>query len=192
MRKNHLLGALFLVFNALLTNPSFAGNTTATTKATALLAGGCIMQTHTINFGTMTPSTSGSLYSTSSVDLICSKGMTYNVILSSGNGSPGSVASNGYGVEADNGTSFIRTSNPIFTTNVYSSARIMNGTKSSDYLIYNLYMDSAHTQAFIDSAYVTRTGTGTNDSVPIYAKLRLQQYITPDNYTQTVVVTISY
>lgn len=192
--KGITLKKLATVFSILcLSQIVYAGNVNVATKATASLAGSCQVSSHNINFGTFSPASSGALYLNSSVDLLCSKNLTYNIVLSTAANSSEIDPSTGYGNNSTVGTTFIRTSNPLFTTSYPGGpARIMTGTISSDMLVFNLFSDSSYSTPFIDAYYLTKTGTGSLQSVPVYAKLPLQQYVTPDNYSQSVMVFIKY
>ena len=185
---------IFALISALIfcSHRADAANVSSGIQSKASLSSSCVVSATNVNFGTVTPANTGSLYTTSKVSLTCSNNLSYRVVLSTGN-SAANTDSNGYGLASTLNNTFIRTSNPLFTTNyVGGPARIMNGSISSDYLVFNLFEDSAHTIPFIDANYLTQTGTGANQDIPVYAALPLEQYITPDVYTQTVMVVITF
>lgn len=192
--KGLILKKLISVFSLVcLYQVAQAGNVNVATKATASLTGSCQVTSHNINFGTFAPATTGSLFINSSVDVLCSKNLPYNVVLSTASNSSQLDSSTGYGNNNTVGVTFIRTSNPLFTTSYPGGpARVMTGTKSTDQLVFNLYSDSSYSTPFIDAYYLTENGTGGLQSIPIYAKLPLQQYVTPDNYSQSVMVFLKY
>lgn len=194
MLKNKKLILTKLILSALfiLTQNTQAANLTSSIKTSATLSATCQITTNNLNFGVFSPATSGSLYVNTNLILNCSKNLSYKIILSSASSSS-NMDSNGYGIASDLNETFIRTSNPNFATSYpLGAARIMNGTKSSDQLVFNLFSDSNHTTPFLDTFYLNEVGTGSAQTIPIYGALPLDQFITPDNYTQSVMVFISY
>lgn len=72
------------------------------------------------------------------------------------------------------------------------AARQMARAGSS--IIYGLYRDANRTAAWGSAAgdIVTGTGTGSLQSLPVYGRVPAQNTPAPGNYTDTVVVTVSY
>jgi len=87
--------------------------------------------------------------------------------------------------------------------NASGSQRRMRLGATSNYLNYGLYIDSARSQAWTTTTSTTSctggastcslgTGTGLNQNVPIFGRVPPQSAPLTGNYTDTVVVTVTY
>lgn len=99
---------------------------------------------------------------TSAMTIACTQGTSYSVALGSGANSQS-----------------------------YTSRRMAAGTSRLD---YGLYRDASRTLAWGDAAgtLVTGTGTGLNQPLPIYGRVPAQATPKVGNYTDTVIVTLTY
>lgn len=67
-------------------------------------------------------------------------------------------------------------------------------TKGTESVIYGLYTDANRTQPWGNSVgqIASGTGTGSQQNLPVYARLQAQATPSPGNYADTVVVTVTY
>lgn len=73
--------------------------------------------------------------------------------------------------------------------------RQMVGAVSADKLNYNIYTSVGGSTIWGDGTTgetVGLTGTGASQSTEVWARLPDAQYVTPDNYSDTLVVSLSY
>lgn len=143
----------------------FAANLTATQKATATLTSSCTVSAANVVFGNIAVAATGTQEGNGSVTSLCTKGTSYTLSLS-----------RGQGIDYNN--------------------RVMSGKSgNSDKLRYQLYQDANHTPALIwgeAGSAVSLVGTGSAQTSTIYGLLNLNQYVTPDNYSDTTTVTLVY
>lgn len=142
-------------------------STTAIVQSTAAITASCLVTSVDMNFGQLSPQATGEATSTSQVTATCTKSTNYTIAL--GTGSSGSY-----------------------------SARTLSGAKSTnhDKLNYNVYKDTTYASILGDgsngTSMLTGTGSGIQQSFTVYGMLQLNQYITPDNYSDNLSVTINY
>lgn len=76
-------------------------------------------------------------------------------------------------------------------TNGYppNQRRMISGNK---YIQYGLYSDPAYQNSWGTTVPVTGTGTGLNQTIPVYALVPVQATPTSGTYTDTVAVTVTY
>lgn len=165
MKFSKLLAALTL-FGAVAA-PALADTASAPLLVTATVVKSCELSTTPVAFGTVTPALVGVADATGSVDVVCTKNTPYTVTLDTGL----------------NSSSF--------------AARNMNGAVgNADLLAYNLYTTAARTTVLGDSTAGTGTfagaGTGAVVSYPVYGRLSRNQFVTPDNYQDSVTATVTY
>lgn len=147
-----------------LSSQAFAGTTLGSFQTNATLSSSCSVFALGINFGTITPAASGIVEALGSIHTTCSKGVSYVVQLSPGAGS--------------------------------FEERTMIGTAgNTDTLAYNLYTNPSHDTIWSNIANggaVELVGTGLPESNFIFGSLNLNQYIKPDDYSDTITVNLSY
>lgn len=142
------------------------GTTTGNLNVTATVSAACSMTIVNVDFGSINAAGPTAFSAPGKVTATCTKTTPYTVSLSTGN----------------SGT---------------NAARSMKGSKTSntDVLNYNLYKDSAFTTKFGDtstSSALNLVGTGAAQETNIYASMPAQQLVTPDIYTDNIVVTLAY
>ena len=122
----------------------------------------CSASAGTLGFGTYAPASAS--VSTAAVSVNCSNGASYQVSLGGGNNASGGT-------------------------------RRMVGPSSS-YLSYQLFSDALRTVAWGDGsalgAKVSRTGTGSAQSLTVYGRIPAAQSPRAGSYSDTVVVTVEY
>lgn len=143
----------------------FATSVNSNLQTTANLVSTCSLAVNNMSFGNMTPSITGVISATSVVNAICSNGVTYTLSLNAGNGT--------------------------------ISNRIMKGVSQGSFenLAYNIYTDSGYTTIFGDGttgSTISLVGTGSTQATTIYGNLSLNQYLTPDFYTDNLTITLNY
>jgi spore coat protein U-like protein len=170
-----VIGAFAIISIASLESQTMAGNTTASTKATATITGSCQISATNVNFGELS-ATSGSpasLWATGGVQAQCTKNSSYNVQLSMGNNA-----------DANNW-------------------RRMTGANSGALIQYTLCQTQGAT-GVVGSANggcnvpwrgtsfpLTSTGTGATQTFPVYG-WSSTGFFTPDTYTDSIVATINF
>lgn len=162
MNKGKILAALLVAFAS---STAIAANTTSNFQATATLTASCAITATVVNFGAITPASTGTISATGEIAATCSKALPYNIVISAGS----------------SGTEDQRTMKGLNSDN-------------NDKLNYNLYADSygeniwgstpAHGVTVIGNGYITR--------VSVYGKMKLNQYLKPDTYSDSLTVTLNY
>lgn len=143
---------------------AWAGTTNANFQASASLNGACTVLVNNISFGSVTPALTGEATATGEVKYKCSKGMAYTLGISKGSGT--------------------------------LANRKMKGSLGDD-LSYNIYAsdpkDPLNEGGGIwgENLYQMR-GKGVEESLPIYGNMPLNQFVRPDTYSDTLVVSITY
>jgi spore coat protein U-like protein len=167
LKNFSFISALIAGFITMQPAPALAGTATGNFQATAILAATCQTFATNINFSGFYPAANGNATATGTVTVICTNGSPYTLSLNSG-------ASGNFG------------------------SRTMKGQTSgnTDLLNYNIYTTSGYTNVFGDgtggTSQLSGTGNGTSQFYTMYATSPLNQYITPDNYLDTLTVTLSY
>lgn len=151
-----------------------AGTTTASTKATATLASTCQLSVPNIVFGNLTLGAANSvMYQAETLSVLCSKNAPYTLNMSFGNSASHPVS----GCPAD--------------------CRYLAGSKSgnSDVLFYNIATTTAYNNVWSSPythADVTGTGTGVWQQINYEAAIQTSSWVTPDNYSDNLTLTVSY
>ena len=163
-----LLTSFIGLSTGLLSNLAHAGSINSNFQTSASLASTCVLSATNVAFGAITPAATGSNNATGTITSTCTKATTYSLAINAGGS--GSI-----------------------------SARTISGTiaGNTDKVAYNLYTDSVHTTLFGDGSLfsgsvVQLTGSGSAQITSVYGNLLLNQYITPDNYSDNLTVTLSY
>lgn len=163
MKKIITIAAIVLL--GLVSN-SQAANTTNTTKSTATLAASCQVLTNDIDFGVITPATSGSTDKLGSLQVLCTKQSSYQIVLSLGlNGNRT--------LKGVNKGQFI----------YYSLCQAPGWSNSGNSSCTNGYWLPGYPR--------NGTGTGALQTHTIYAYVPNGFYV-PDSYTDTTTVTVSF
>lgn len=155
----------------MLFNISFADTTNITAKATSKLASSCRIDVDDLNFGVIGNTVGESTPSTTNVNILCTRGTSYSVVVSLGTQGGG-------------------------------TSRVMKGISKGDTFSYSIcqkegwmYQQVNGTRCSVKAWYsdvpLTSTGTGINQIFTMYG-YALNGYYTPDNYTDTASVTITY
>ena len=180
---NLILTALWLSL-ATLSNVAQAGTATSNFQPTATLNATCQVTGGSISFGNI-PLGSGVTNSTGNILMLCSSGVAYNIIFSAGNsgnqlqrsmnGSSGNTDTLGYN---------------IYTDSTYTTI-IGDGNSGTSHPLSGVMSGRAITNGLIAgrNAYVS---TGRTIQWNMYGQLQNNQYVTPDNYSDNLTVTISY
>lgn len=160
-----------------------ASSTTASVNSTASLASTCTIGGGSISFGTISPSASQTT-GIGTINVLCTSTTTYDLSFSAGN----------------SGNQLQRT---------------MKGASSTDSLQYNIYTDTSYATIIGDGSsgtshplngiYSGRAFTGglqggrniygsvgRTVTFNIYGAVAGNQYITPDNYSDSLTITLTY
>lgn len=182
MKKNILATLLSIALSQL----AFAqlSTTTANLQSTASVSSTCVITGGSINFGTINTGSS-TVTSTGSITTRCTNNTSYNISFSSGS-----------------------SGNQL--------ARSMTGGASNDTLKYNIYTDSTYQTIIGDGqAGTSHPLTGTTRAHPvtngktsaydvyvsdagyavvwsIFGMVASNQYVTPDNYSDNLTITLTY
>lgn len=136
-------------------------------KTQAAISSSCLLSSSNVAFGAFTPTaTATKLSANGIISATCSNGVVYNLSLNAG--LKGTIAT-----------------------------RMMGGgaVQNADKLAYNIFTNAAGTIIFGDNtsgSKITVTGNGTLQATTIYGSLLTNQYITPDNYADTLIISMAY
>jgi spore coat protein U-like protein len=158
--------AFVLVFAPTSASAASTGSTTATFQVTATVTNMCTVTTQTLAFGNYNFTTaSPANAANANILLTCTSGDSYTVALNAGS----------------------------YTGATVNTRQMANGGNA---LGYQLYKDSGHTTVWGDgtlsSVTVSGTGTGAQQSLPVYGVITTGQIVPAGNYTDTITATITY
>jgi len=140
--------------------------TTFQVKTTVLKA--CTVAATTMDFSNYDPLSNTPLDITNSVNITCTKNTSYTVALNAGTTSGGTCA----------------------------QRRLAESGEGADTMKYNIYTDNTHTSIWGDgtggSITQTGSGSGTSQTLTGYGRIPAGQYCEPNNYTDTVTITVTY
>ena len=141
-----------------------AGSVNTPLEASATISSSCLISATNVSFGTVTPAATGDVSATGTIKAHCTNGTAYKITISAGSSSD-------------------------------ANARKMAGTSgNTDKFAYNLYSDAGYSQVWkateVDG--IAGVGTGAEQSLNVYAKAPLNQYLKPDTYTDSLTVTLAY
>lgn len=170
-----VVGAFAAISILSLQSQGIAGSTTASTKTTATITGSCQISATNVNFGELSAQNGSpaTLWATGGVQTQCTKNSSYNVQLSMGNNP-----------DSDNW-------------------RRMTGANSGQTIQYTLCQSKSATGTWGTASGgcnvpwrgtsfpLTSTGTGANQSFPVYG-WSSTGFFTPDTYTDSIVATINF
>lgn len=146
----------------------FAANVGTNNQASATLAKSCSFSVATASFGNFVPASSGISATSANISVTCTRSTTYSIT-------------------AD-----------AFRRSTCGRRELgLNGSvNGSDYLLYNIYIDSAYTKMLSYSTCSTVTldgvGTGSQFTHPLYLKMDNNQYVKPGSYSDAVPVTLTF
>lgn len=158
------IAAALLVTGLAASLPAAATDITTTFQAKIVIVDACTaLSANDLDFGTQ--GVLGSAVDQSSTfSVTCTSGASYSIKLSAG-------------------------ANPSTAGDV-NTRRMKHGT--SDYVGYNLYSDSPGGTVWDNTTGVSRTGTGSAETVTVYGRVPAQATPPAGSYTDTVTVTVTY
>lgn len=163
MKLNKLIALAALAASS----AAMADTAAAPLDVTATVLKSCELSTSAVAFGSFKPASAGTVDAAGSVDVTCTKTTPYAVDMNTGNNSV-----------------------------TFAARNMKGGVGNADALSYNLYADAARTQLWGDSTESTvnmsGVGTGSEVSIPVFGRLARNQFITPDDYVDSVQVTVTY
>ena len=158
----NILAALSLMG---LAAPALAGQATASFSVSATVQSSCAVSAGNLAFGNYSAATASPNDVTSTISVTCTGGLPYTVALDGG------------------------------TTTATVNARAMTDGNSHN-LTYALYTTSGRSTIFGDGTSSTQTlggtGNGAAQSVTVFGRIPMAQYVTAGNYTDSVGVTVNY
>jgi len=149
---------------ASLTGQAAAVTTTSSFSVTATVLTTCSVSSTDLGFGNYDALAAQALDTTSTVSVQCTLSTGYSVGLNAGIGSGATV-----------------------------TTRKMTSTDSAT-LDYSLYQDNGRSVVWGESgaAAVTGTGTGAQVDHTVYGRIPTGQYVSPDTYSDTITVTVTF
>lgn len=143
-----------------------ATNATSSFQVTATVSPSCVVTATNVAFGAVTPASgTGTAQATGTISATCTKTTSYTISLDKGTGTS-------------------------------TTERTMTGGTSgnTDKLAYGLFTDAGHTTNFgnVVGQQVGKVGTGSADVTTVYGQLATNQFITPDTYSDTINVSVTY
>lgn len=161
MKNNKIWAIMALLFSAI---QSQAGTATGNFQSIANLTPTCVVRTWIdINFGSITNG-STSYLSNEPFQITCTKGTTYDVTVSGGNG----TVDNRYMLGQLKGDKLYYN---LYTTTSYTT----------------VYGDGT-----AGTVKISGTGDGTTKLSILQAKMQSGQWVTPDNYQDNITLTLTY
>lgn len=146
---------------------AMAVNVNGNFQSNAVISSSCLLSASAVAFGAFTPTaTATTLSANGTVSATCSNGVTYALALDAG--TKGTIG-----------------------TREMGGGNVANADK----LAYNIYTTTAKTVIFGDGttgSKINSTGTGAAQAITVYGGLLTNQYVTPDNYSDTLTVTMTY
>jgi len=160
---------MVMVLLYLVSMSALSATSTTSFNVTATINSACSVTASTLAFGIYNPILAASLNASTTLNVTCTNGSTYNVGLDAGSGTGATI------------------SNRLMT-------RISGGT---DTIAYCLYQNSGLTTTWgntINTNTVTGTGTGSAQPITIYGSIFASNAtsIPPASYSDTVNVTVTY
>lgn len=160
------LTAAIVSSGAMLSMNAIAATSTTTFGVSATVSASCSVSATALSFGTVDVLAGTATDATTTVDVTCTNGTTYNVGLDAGTGSGATV-----------------------------TARKMTGSTTNT-LNYSLYSDSGRTTNWgntVGTDTVASTGSGSAQSLTVYGRVPSgQSATTVDTYNDTITVTVTY
>lgn len=180
-----LLAILSAVF---LNQTSFAQTNSLSTNLTssASLSSVCVLTGGAISFGTITPG-SGQSTGLGTITSQCTHGTTYNISFSSGN-SGNQLQRSMLGSSSNDILQY-----NIYTDSTYSTI-IGDGTSGTSHPLTGSYNGRPVTNGNVagHNVYISPSGSNAIATWKIYGMLNNNQYVTPDNYSDSLTITLTY
>jgi spore coat protein U-like protein len=182
MKKILFATSMAIIAMAFSLNSSIAtaGSVTAKTQATATIAKACSISASNVSFGNL-DLTQTQTNANGTINILCSNKTSYTIGMT-------------YGTPATAG----------YYTNGQPDTGLMTGAVSKDVIAYGFQSGPINNNnaAWGRSSPVTGTGTGSMQTVTMYGEAQLassgpggqyvSRYPTPDNYSDTVTLTLTY
>jgi len=159
-----LVAGASAMFAVLTSGSARAGSDSANMSVTATVIASCDVSANTLAFGNYDPVSSTPLDASTTISVTCTNGSGYEVAMDAGQGSGATVG-----------------------------ARKM--ASGANLLTYSIYRDSNRNNVWGATSggnTVTGTGTGAAQCINVYGRIPVNQTAPIGNYTDTVVVTVSY
>jgi spore coat protein U-like protein len=166
------LAASLILATATVSPQAHAGTTTGANKATATWSSYCNISSTNVNFGAYTPGSAGRtgkygiIPGATTVTVMCTHKTPYNI----------------YGETYLSDETWHMTGATAGNTDVLQYAAWL----ASD------YYSSWFGQGYSGTNHISGTGTGINQNYTIYFGIYTQDYVTPDSYSDTYTLTLSY
>lgn len=189
MRKNKFASKMVKIMTLMLatagvslftSSSSLAGTVSANTQATANISRSCSISATNVSFGNL-DLTQTQTNANGTITILCSNKTTYSIGMT-------------YGTPATAG----------YYTNGQPDTGLMTGASSHDVIAYGFQSGPINNNnpAWGRASPVTGTGTGSIQTMTMYGEAQLgstgpggqyvSRYPTPDNYSDTVTLTLSY
>ena len=143
---------------------SFAATATTSFQVTATVPDSCVVSANDLNFGNYNPVSGNDLDGSSTIDVTCTLGTTYNIGLDKGLGTGASVA----------------------------SRKMASGSDLLDYSLYQDSNRNTVWGNTVSTDAVSGTGTGIAQSYTVYGRVPASQVVPVGTYTDTITVTVTF
>jgi spore coat protein U-like protein len=174
--KTLVIGSLGSLFTLGFISSVQAGSVSGATKATATLAGSCLLSAPDVSFGTYVSNQSSPTLASQNVSIQCTKGTSYSF----------------------NET---RVSNGLASwsgANGQSVVEMSNNSGNGDVLMIQVY--NPVSASWVDDINfpgggvnaIQGVGTGTNQNINLSFRILPGQYVTPGGYTATYTASVTY
>jgi spore coat protein U-like protein len=146
---------------------AMAASGSSSMEGSATINATCTVSSTDINFGTINPNQTGHATGNAVISATCTNETAYTINVGTGN-------NNSY------------------------APRAMSGSLSgnNDKLEYNIYSDGGHSTIVGDGTsntyQIQGSSVGGTQTYTIYGQLSLNQFVTPDNYTDNITLTLNY
>ncbi|MEI9994815.1 MAG: spore coat U domain-containing protein [Rhizomicrobium sp.] len=165
MHRHFTLGIAALTTACLGAAPAWAGQATTTLAVSATVQSSCAVSAGNLAFGNYTAASATPNDVTSSISVTCTSGLAYTVALDGG------------------------------TTTTTVNARAMTDGATHN-LTYALYTNNTHATLFGDGTLSTQTASGTGNgaaqTISVFGRIPVSQFVTAGSYTDTVGVAVNY
>ncbi|MEZ5958914.1 MAG: spore coat U domain-containing protein [Hyphomonadaceae bacterium] len=160
-----LVRAALMFAAAVAPSVAHADSDTDSFEVTATVLASCDVTADDLTFGDYDPIAAADLDAETSVSVTCTNGTSYNVGMSVGGGSGASM-----------------------------SERFMTKAGGSETLSYVLYQDDQRSVLWGDTGgdRLAGAGDGTPGSIPVYGRIPMQQAAPSGDYSDTIIVTVSW
>jgi spore coat protein U-like protein len=143
---------------------SFAATATTSFQVTATVPDSCVVAANDLSFGNYDPVSGSDLDGSSTIDVTCTLGTSYDIGLDKGVGSGATVA----------------------------SRKMASGSDLLDYGLYQDAGRNTVWGDTVASDTVSGTGTGAVQSYTVYGRVPASQVVPVGNYSDTITVTVTF